>query len=102
MAKLSLVGCLASVTLGVTACGNSPPSSAAAPPADAAPGDSGPSVSQGSLPVQQAPANSVGGFSIDLGDPAITPIVMKPGAEIFPCIVFPLEVTGTSRIVAGG
>jgi hypothetical protein len=105
MAKLSLVGWLASVcaTLIVSACGNSPaPSSAAAPPADAAPGDSGPSVSQGSLPVQQAPANAVGGFSIDLGDPAIMPIVMKPGAELFPCIVFPLEVTGTSRIVAGG
>jgi hypothetical protein len=44
----------------------------------------------------------VGGFTIDLGDPSLKPIVMKPGDEMFPCVVFPLELMGTSHIVAGG
>jgi hypothetical protein len=60
-------------------------------------------------PLRVPPANPVGGFSIDLGDPSITvpsgqpsPIEVQPGGELFPCLVFPLNIEGSSRIVAGG
>jgi len=53
-------------------------------------------------PSQQPPANPVGGFSIDMGDPSIQGTELAPGAELFPCVVFPLDVTGPSYIVGGG
>jgi hypothetical protein len=65
----------------------------------------------GHAPLQEGPANPVGGFSIDLGDPSIPnivaaspgdPITVAPGAELFPCVVFPLVLQGTSHIVAAG
>jgi hypothetical protein len=51
---------------------------------------------------QRPPAFVVGGFSIDLASKALAPVAVQPGKEEFPCYIFPLEVTGTSRIVGGG
>jgi hypothetical protein len=51
----------------------------------------------GHPPAAAPPANVVGGFHIDL--PAL---VMQPGEERFPCLVFPLEVEGPSNVVGGG
>ena len=43
------------------------------------------------------PANVVGGFSIQLPEETL-----KPGAETFPCYIFPLAISGPSHIVGGG
>jgi hypothetical protein len=51
---------------------------------------------EGHAPPKQPPANAVGGFSIAL--PALT---LKPGEEVQPCFVFPLELSGPSHIVGG-
>ena len=53
-------------------------------------------------PLQAPPPSSVGGFSIDLGDPSIKDTEVAPGAELFPCVVFPLDITGPSNLVGGG
>jgi hypothetical protein len=53
-------------------------------------------------PLQEPPPNPVGGFSIDLGDPAIQGTELQPGAELFPCVVFPLTIQGPSNLVGGG
>lgn len=50
----------------------------------------------GSDPIEEPPANTVGGFRIDIPETALA-----PGDEIEPCWIFPLEVTGPSRIVGG-
>ena len=56
-----------------------------------------PQVNQGQRPLAQPPPNVVGGFSIQLPEE-----VLEPGDEVFPCWIFPLEVSGPSRIVGGG
>lgn len=56
-----------------------------------------PLVDTGHAPAAHPPANIVGGFSI-----AIPPETLDAGEEAFPCWVFPLDVTGPSRIVGGG
>jgi hypothetical protein len=53
-------------------------------------------------PLQEPPPNPVGSFAIDLGDPSIQGTELAPGAELFPCVVFPLDITGTSDLVGGG
>jgi len=57
---------------------------------------------QGTTPLAQEPANVVGGFSADFGDPALPAITLQPGQELFPCIIFPLNLTGPSHVVGGG
>jgi hypothetical protein len=64
-------------------------------------GSGGGMTTSGSLfqthpPEKSKPANVVGGFSIQL--PKQT---LKPGEELEPCYIFPLEVTGPSRVVGG-
>jgi len=56
-----------------------------------------PQVNQGQRPLAQPPANVVGGFYIQLPEQTL-----EPGDEAFPCWIFPLEITGPSRIVGGG
>jgi len=56
-----------------------------------------PGVPVGHPPSAEPPAHVVGSFSIDV--PAIT---LMPGEEQTPCYIFPLEVTGSSRVVGGG
>src|SRR5579863_940390 len=53
-------------------------------------------------PLQEPPPNPVGGFSIDLGDPTIQGTLLQPGAELFPCLVFPMDIHGSSNLVGGG
>src|SRR5271165_4125569 len=53
-------------------------------------------------PLQSPPPSPVGGFSIDLGDPAVQGAELAPGAELFPCVVYPLDVKGPSNLVGGG
>src|SRR5579862_9250778 len=53
-------------------------------------------------PLQEPPPNPVGGFSIDLGDPSIQGTLLQPGAELFPCLVFPMNLRGSSDLVGGG
>jgi hypothetical protein len=48
-------------------------------------------------PRQEPPAHVVGGFEI-----AIPSATLMPGEETYPCYIFPLDVTGPSRLVAGG
>lgn len=50
----------------------------------------------GGDPLAEPPANTVGGFRIQLPE-----TTLAPGAEIEPCWIFPLEVSGPSRIVGG-
>lgn len=50
----------------------------------------------GMPPPGEPPAHTVGGFTI-----AVPPEQLAPGAETYPCWVFPLDVTGPSRIVGG-
>jgi hypothetical protein len=57
----------------------------------------GPVVPHGEPPAKHAPANAVGGFSIEL-----PPMQLPPGDEQTPCWIFPLDVTGPSHIVGGG
>ncbi len=90
MAKAFALVASFSVGLALLGCGCSSKSAVGTP------------TTPGVAPAQEAPANSVGGFVIDLGDPSLMPVVMKPGAELFPCVVFPLNLMGTSHIVAGG
>ncbi len=56
---------------------------------------------KGTLPPQEQPTNVVGNFSIDLGDPALPPSVLNPGDEVFPCFIFPLDLTGPSHLIGG-
>lgn len=51
---------------------------------------------KGSAPAAATPANTVGGFSMQL--PAVT---LAPGEESTPCWLVPLEVHGPSRVVGG-
>jgi hypothetical protein len=50
----------------------------------------------GGSPLQESPAHTVGGFRIDIPE-----TVLSPGEEIEPCWIFPLDVTGPSRLVGG-
>jgi hypothetical protein len=104
---------LAHLALGLSLAACSAESGAnlgASPAADAGP-EGATTLGPGHAPLQQGPASPVGGFSIDLGDPSIPnqvgasptdPIQVAPGAELFPCVVFPLVLQGTSHIVAAG
>jgi hypothetical protein len=56
-----------------------------------------PGVPVGHAPRATPPAHIVGGFGITV--PAVT---LMPGEEQEPCYIFPLEVSGSSRIVGGG
>jgi hypothetical protein len=56
-----------------------------------------PELPVGRPPPKTPPANAVGGFSID-----VPPVTLAPGDEQTPCFIFPLEVTGPSRMVGGG
>jgi hypothetical protein len=56
----------------------------------------GAQVSKGHPPTRQPPANTVGGFQID-----VPPITLMPGEEQFPCFLFPLAIDGPSRVVGG-
>ncbi|MFO0761168.1 MAG: hypothetical protein U0359_32115 [Byssovorax sp.] len=56
-----------------------------------------PSIPEGKPPRRSPPKDPVGGFSIE-----VPKVHLKPGGEISPCYVFPLEVTGPSRLVGGG
>jgi hypothetical protein len=95
--------------LALTAC-SSPAASAAPGPRDAGEVDSpsgciaadSDALAPAHTPLQEAPAHAVGGFSIDLGDPSIQGTELAPGEELFPCLVFPLAITGTSNLVGGG
>jgi len=51
---------------------------------------------QGNAMPQGPPANVVGGFEAQLPD-----YVMEPGEEVFPCYIFPLEISGPSHMVGG-
>jgi hypothetical protein len=51
----------------------------------------------GHAPRREPPAGAVGGFSIELPE-----VTLQPGEERWPCFVFPIEVSGPSRMVAGG
>jgi hypothetical protein len=53
-------------------------------------------------PLQEPPPNAVGGFAIDLGDPSIQGTMLQPGQELFPCLVFPMGIHGSSNLVGGG
>lgn len=50
----------------------------------------------GKPPTSSPPANVVGGFSIEIPE-----MQLAPGQEIEPCWIFPLELTGPSRVVGG-
>lgn len=50
----------------------------------------------GHPPLAQAPANIVGGFSIQVPE-----TTLMPGDEIQPCWIFPVELMGASRLVGG-
>lgn len=100
MVKAS-IGLVAATLLGASACSSGGGSANTGVPAPSA-APSGPAFSVGRPPAQQEPAYVVGGFSIDLGDPSIPPVVVQPGGESFPCLVFPLNLQGPSHIVGGG
>jgi hypothetical protein len=51
----------------------------------------------GQKPIEQPPANTVGGFTM-----AVPPITLKPGEEQSPCYIFPIDLKGPSRLVGGG
>jgi len=69
------------IVLALTACGEPPV--AGEPPV-------------GKPPTQEPPANTVGGFAIQIPETQLA-----PGEEIEPCWIFPLERTGPSHIVGG-
>src|SRR5512138_1396155 len=50
----------------------------------------------GAPPESSPPANVVGGFTLKIPE-----MQLAPGQEIEPCWIFPLEVTGPSRVVGG-
>jgi hypothetical protein len=50
----------------------------------------------GMPPLGEPPANTVGSFSIQLPEQQLA-----PGAETSPCWVFPIELTGPSKLVGG-
>jgi hypothetical protein len=54
-------------------------------------------VSTGAPVSKAPPANVVGSFAIEL-----PPTTLQPGDEQLPCWIFPLEITGPSRVVGGG
>jgi Copper type II ascorbate-dependent monooxygenase, C-terminal domain len=83
-ARLALL--LSSSAALLSACGETPVPS---PPS--------PSFTQGKPPRKSPPTNPVGGFSIEL-----PPKTLMPGDEKTPCYIFPLDVQGSSRFVAGG
>ncbi|MFI5043018.1 MAG: hypothetical protein ACHQNA_14430, partial [Acidimicrobiales bacterium] len=97
--------------LALLACGASPGSPGLAGASTDAGTATEAGLPQAHPPLQQGPAHPVGGFSVDLGDPSIPnlvgaaptdPIQVPPGGELFPCVVFPLVLQGTSHIVAAG
>jgi Copper type II ascorbate-dependent monooxygenase, C-terminal domain len=57
---------------------------------------SAPTFSKGEPPSKEAPADTVGGFSVDFA-----PVTVAPGEEQFPCIIFPMTLAGPSHMVAG-
>ena len=50
----------------------------------------------GHPPARKPPDNAVGGFAIQLPD-----VVLMPGQEVQPCYIFPMDVSGPSRLVGG-
>ncbi len=50
----------------------------------------------GTDPTREPPANTVGGFQIQIPDTVLT-----PGREFEPCWIFPLELVGPSHFVGG-
>ena len=56
-----------------------------------------PGVPVGHPPRRAPPAHAVGGFGIDVPE-----VTLMPGEEQQPCFIFPLDVTGPSRVVGGG
>jgi hypothetical protein len=91
-------GALATILIAVSSwtgvsCTGSSPSGTEQP--DAAPPK--PTYSMGQSPRKAPPSNVVGGFSID-----VPPVTLKPGDEINRCTIFPLNITGPSRMVGGG
>ncbi len=54
-------------------------------------------IDTGHKPAAGPPANTVGSFFIQLPEETI-----GPGAEMFPCYIFPLQLMGPSHIVGGG
>ncbi len=89
MRWLSRAIATAALLLFAVACSSS---DATAPPFVEVPAFSAPQK-----PRQSPPEHAVGGFSIKL--PQMT---LAPGDEQSPCFLFPLEVTGDSRLVGGG
>lgn len=71
-----------------TACSSSGGQGTTEPPA--------PAFGTGQRSRQAPPAYVVGGFAAEL-----PPVTLAPGEERSPCFIFPLEVTGPSRIVGG-
>jgi hypothetical protein len=60
-------------------------------------GGGAPNFTNGEPPAKEQPANTVGGFSIELA-----PVTVPPGQEAFPCAIYPLDLKGPSHMVAGG
>ena len=60
-------------------------------------GDAPSAFSKGTRPRADPPANTVGGFGIEI--PSIT---LAPGEEQTPCYIFPLVLSGPSSMVGGG
>jgi len=89
LSAMAAVGVMAAVSCGGQE--SAPPDDEPDPP------DASNQPNQGHPPAAAPPADVVGGFSI-----AIPATTLDPGEEAFPCWVFPLEVTGPSRIVGGG
>ena len=85
--------------LALAACGNGP---AEGPSRDAGPAEAAAAciapdsdaLAPAHKPLEEPPTHPVGGFSIDMGDPAIQGTELAPGAELFPCVVFPMKITG--------
>jgi len=109
--------------VGVLACTSSSATSASSPASEGGPGDAGAgciaadtdALPPAHTPRQAPPPDPVGGFSIDFADPAVQAVAqayatdagaaggtLAPGAELFPCVVFPLDITGPSNLVGGG
>lgn len=77
------------LALAAGACSSSKDTGSAPSPANGG-------FAQGKPPAQTKPENVVGGFSVKL--PAVT---LQPGEEVTPCYIFPLQLTGPSKIVGG-
>lgn len=54
-----------------------------------------PQIPTGRPPAPRPPEGSVGGFAIEL-----PPLTLRPGEEREPCYIFPLSISGPSRVVA--